>query len=189
MPETSGFVSDWNAADADKLVKKPSLLARMGFASQKALTRRALREAGARAVAGSEQPRFHNIASGLAQRLGLGPVDLYVIEGGGPNALAGRTDRPVVAASLSLLESFTRTELEAVVAHCLVRHREAGRRGVSVGYSDDVRAAALTRYPPALISALAKADAYKGRNASFFLVAQSPSHRSVEQRIEALGEL
>lgn len=189
MPEPSAPVHDWNAADADKLVKKPSLLGRIGLVSQKSLTRRALREAGARPVAGSEQPRFHNIASGLAERLGLGPVDLYVMEKGGPNALAGRTDRPVVAASLSLLESYARTELEAVVAHCLVRHREAGRRGVYVGYSDDVRAAALTRYPPALISAIEKADAYKGRNASFYLVAESPTHRPLEERVEALDAL
>jgi hypothetical protein len=180
--------SDWNAADADMKGKKPGVLARIGLSSHKSATRRALREANARSVTGAEQPRLENIATGLAERLGLGPVDLFVFDGG-PNALAGRTERPVVAVSSTLVESYARTELEAVVAHCLVRHRESGRRGARVGYADDVRAAALTRYPPALVAALEKAEPYTGRNASFYMVATASTHRPLESRTEALGDL
>ena len=189
MPATNTGLPDWNAADASKSLKKPTLLGRISLSSQKNLTRRALSEAGARRMKDGEQPRFRNIASGLAERLGLGSVDLYVMDNGGPNALTGRTDKPVVAASVSLLDSYARTELEAVVAHCLGRHREAGKRGAVVGYSDDVRAAALTRYPPALISALEKVEAYEGRYGSFYLVAGAQTHRPLEERIEALGDL
>lgn len=190
MPDPmSSVVRDWNASDADRFIKKPSVLQRISLTSHKSLTRRALKEAGALPVAGSDVPRLHNIASGLGERLGIGSADLYVIENGGPNALTGRTDHPVVAVTRSLLEGYARTELEAVVAHCLVRHREAGRRGVFIGYSDDVRASALTRYPPALAAAIEKAHAYKGRYATFYLVADGPSHRSPKERIEALGDL
>ncbi|MEA2453623.1 MAG: heat shock protein HtpX [Actinomycetota bacterium] len=185
----SSVVRDWNASDADRYIKKPSVLQRISLTSQKSLTRRALKEAGARPIAGSDAPRLHNIASGLGERLGLGRVDLCLLSGDGANALSGRTDRPVVGVTRSLLDGYARTELEAIVAHCLVRHREAGRRGVLVGYSDDVRACALTRYPPALASAIEKAHAYKGRYASFYLVADGPTHRPVKERIEALGDL
>jgi hypothetical protein len=189
MTEVGTPINDWNAADADRHAKKPSLLGRIALASHRSMTNRALREAGARKVSGDEQPRLHNIASGLAERLRLGPVDLYVIDKGGPNALAGRTDRPVVAVTSSLLTTFARTELEAVVAHCLVRHRSAGRKGVPIGYSDDVRAVALTRYPPALIAAIRKAEPYTGRSAPFYLVGEGPTHRPVEERIEELDML
>jgi hypothetical protein len=182
-------INDWNAADADRDAPRPGLLERLSLSSAKRLTRMALKEADARPVAGSEQPRLHNIAAGLAERLGLGPVDIYVISGGGPNALAGRTERPCVAVTKSLLETYARTELEAVVAHCLVRHREAGRKGVRVGYSDDVRAVALTRYPPALAAALRKAKPNRGRFASSYMVADGPSHRDTPGRIEALADL
>lgn len=189
MPATNTGLPDWNAAGASKDLKKPTVLGRISLSSQKSLTRRALNEAGARRLNATEQPRFRNIASGLAERLGLGSVDLYVMDDGGPNAMTGKTDKPVVAARVSLLDSYARTELEAVVAHCLVRYREAGKRGVVVGYSDDVRAAALTRYPPALISAFERAEAYEGRYGSFYLVAGSPTHRPLQARIEALGDL
>lgn len=185
----SSVVRDWNASDADRAIKKPSILQRIGLTSQKSLTRRALKEAGALAVAGSDAPRLHNLASGLGERMGIGAVDLFIIPEGAPNALTGRSDRPVIAVTRSMLDDFTRTELEAVVAHCLVRHREAGRRGVFVGYSDDVRASALTRYPPALVSAIKKAHSYKGRYATFYLVADGPSHRPPSERIEALEDL
>lgn len=182
-------MNDWNAADADLKIKKPGLLDRLTFTSPKGLTRRALKEAGAVGVSGGDQPRFANIATGLADVLKLGPIDLFVIDGDGANALSGRTDRPVVAATRSLLETYARTELEAVIAHCLVRHRNAGRRGVIVGFSDDVRAVALTRYPPALASAIEKAQPHKGRFPGMYLVADGPTHRPVEERLAALADL
>ena len=182
-------VSDWNAADADRVVKKPGLLGRFALGSPKASTKRALKDAGARAIAGSEAPRLHNIVTGLAERLSLGRVDLFVIEEGGPNALTGRVEAPCIAVTTALLDAYARTELEAVIAHCLVRHREAGRRGAMVGFSDDVRAVALTRYPPALVAAIEKAEPYKGRFAGHYMVADGPTHRPVPERARALTDL
>lgn len=182
-------MSDWNAADAELRVTKPGFLGRLALTSGKALTRKALSEASAVRVSAADEPRLENIATGLAERLGLGAVDLYVIEGAGPNALAGRIERPVVGVTRSLLEAFARTETEAVVAHCLVRHRSAGKRGTVVGYSDDVRAVALTRYPPALATAIDKAVPYDGRFAGLYLVAEGPTHRDKRDRIQALYDL
>ena len=183
------MVSDWNAADAEAKLKKPSLLARISLTSTKSLMRRALADAAAARVEPSDEARLLNIVTGFSERLGLGGVDTYVIEGAGANALAGRTERPVVAVTRALLDGYARTELEAVVAHCLVRHKEAGKRGVTVGYSDDVRAVALTRYPPALVSAIEKAEPYRGRFAALYMVAEGPTHRPTNERAQALNDL
>ena len=182
-------MSDWNAADADLKLRKPGLLGRIALTPTRSLTRKALKDAGARRISGTDAPRLENIVTGLAGRLGLGPVDTYLVEGSGANAMAGRAERPVVGITRELLDGFTRTELEAVVAHCLVRHKEAGKKGIVVGYSDDVRAVALTRYPPALASAIEKVEPYRGRYGSLYLVAEGPTHRSVEERVRALGDL
>jgi hypothetical protein len=182
-------LDDWNAADADRAIPRAGLLGRIRLTSVKATARRALKDSGASPLTGDEQPRFRNIADGLAERLGLGRVDLFVIDRGGPNALCCKLERPTIAATKDLLESYTRTEVEAVVAHCLVRHRAAGHKGGPVGFSDDVRAAALTRYPPALASAIEKADPYRGRYAAFYLVADDPGHRPVAERVTAILDL
>lgn len=181
-------VTDWNAADAARSAPRPGIWSRIALPS-KSQARRALREAGARRLQEGEHPRFRNLADGLAASGSYGSPDLWMIEQGGPNALSCRLERPVVALTQSLLQTFTRTEIEAVVAHCLVRNRVAGKRGVKVGYDDDVRAAALTRYPPALVAALRKAESYTGRYAGFYLVADGPTHRSVDDRIAALLDL
>jgi hypothetical protein len=182
-------VSDWNATDADLKVRKPGLIGRIALTSAKSLTRKALREAGARRISGADEPRLENIVAGLAERLDLGQVDTYLIDGRGANALAGRVERPVVGVTRALLDGYARTELEAVVAHCLVRFRDSGRRGAMVGFSDDVRAVALTRYPPALASAIEKAEPYGGRFGSLYLVAEGATHRPVKERIQALADL
>lgn len=182
-------MNDWNASDADLKVRKPGLLGRIALTSTKASTRRALKDAGAVRITGAEEPRLDNVVGGLAERLGLGPVEIYVIEGQGANALTGRVEGPVIGVTRSLLDTYARTELEAVVAHCLIRHRDAGKKAAVVGYSDDVRAVALTRYPPALAAALEKATPYKGRFASHYLVADGPSHRPVPERVAALNDL
>lgn len=182
-------MSDWNAADAELKVKRPGLLGRISLTSTKGLTKRALAEAGGKRVDPTDEPRLLNIVAGLSERLGIRSVDTYVIEGAGTNALAGRTDRPSLAVTRALLDGYARTELEAVVAHCLVRHKEAGRRGVIVGYSDDVRAVALTRYPPALVSAIDKATPYRGRYAALYMVSDGPTHRPKQERIQALNDL
>lgn len=188
MSTQIGF-DDWNAADADRGMTRPGLLARIKLTSVKAAARRALKESGARPMSDDEQPRFRNIADGLAERLSLGPVDLYVIDRAGDNALCCKLERPTIAATRTLLETYTRTEVEAVVAHCLVRFRTAGHRGVVVGSADDVRASALTRYPPALASAIEKAAPYRGRYAGFYLVADDPSHRPAADRVTAILDL
>jgi Zn-dependent protease with chaperone function len=181
-------VEDWNAIDAERGVRHPGWLTRFRLAS-KAQARAALREAGAVALKDGDEPRFRNLADGLSAKLGLGPIDLFVYPDGGPNAITGRVERPFVCAARSLVSSYTRTEVEAVVAHCLVRHRQPPRGWLPVGYADDVRAVALTRFPPALISALRKADPYRGRAAAFYLVAEGPTHRPVPERIGALVDL
>lgn len=182
-------MSDWNATDADLKVRKTGFLGRIAFTPAKSLTRKALREAGAKRVTGADEPRLENIVTGLAERLGLAQVDTYLIEGNGANAFTGRVERPVIGITRELLDAYARTELEAVVAHCLARYREAGRKGSIVGYSDDVKAVALTRYPPALASAIEKAEPYKGRFAGLYLVAEGATHRPVQERIQALGDL
>lgn len=181
-------VHDWNASDAARTAPRAGLLSRLALPA-KLSARKALKELGARRLSSGDRPRFRNLAEGLAARASSGPPDLWVIENGGPNALSCRLERPVVAVTESLLDEYTRTEIEAVVAHCLVRNRVAGRKGVAVGYDDDVRAVALTRFPPALVAALRKAEPYRGRYGAFYLVADGPTHRPVTDRVEALLDL
>ena len=188
MVATRSPVGDWNAADAERGVRHPGWLKRLRLAS-KSHARAALREAGATALGDDDEPRLRNLADGLGARLGLAHVDLYVYPKGGPNALAGRVERPFVCVARSLLETYTRTELEAVVAHCLIRRSEPARSWLPIGYSDDVRAAALTRFPPALVSAITKAEPYTGRFAAFYLVAEGPTHRPTDERAAALLDL
>ena len=75
----------------------------------------------ARRATADEAPRLHNIAIGLAEKLSVDPLSLWIIPEGGPNALACRVGGPALAVTRSLLDSYGRTELEAVVCHCLVR--------------------------------------------------------------------
>ena len=180
--------TDWNALDAERDLPRPGLLARLSLGSTRTVVKRALKDAKAASLDADSYPRARNIIEGLAERVGVTDVDAYSFDGP-PNAFTGRSDRVVVALSSELLRDFTRTELEAVVAHCLVRAGAAGKRATRVGYADDVRAVALTRYPPALASALEKATPYSGRFASLYLVADSPSHRPVPERVAALQEL
>jgi hypothetical protein len=170
-----------------------------GFAA--ALGRLALRRAGATRVAPEELPRLASLARGLSDDLGIRAPELFVYEGRGPNALVcGRA----IAVSRSALTDLNRTELEALVAHCLVRLDAGSTRiatlasmggaiarslGVIVGPLEDARAAELTRYPPALVAALDKAEPVSGRYGPFYFVAEGPSHAPVGARIESLSEL
>lgn len=179
---------DWNASDADRAVPKPGVLERIGRATSRLQGRRALRESGARPMSERESARFVNVVAGMAERVGAIVVETFLIERGGPNALVYKTDHPVIAVTRSLLDTYTRTEMEAVVAHCLVRAMLDHRR-TRIGYGDDVRAAALTRFPPALASAIQKAASYEGRHAPFYFVATGPSHRPAADRVAALADL
>jgi hypothetical protein len=129
---------------------------------------------------------------------------LFVIPDDVPNAMVCRAKGPALAVTRGLLDDFTRTELEAVIAHCMVRllstdverasmalaQGPLGTRSIPrVGYEDDVRAAAVTRYPPALADAVEKAKPMKGRYAPFWFVADDRSHRPAQERAAAIRDL
>ena len=155
-----------------------------------------------RVFAPDESPRLANIVAGLASDLGMPTPELLAVEDvEGVNALVLRTPRPAIAVTRALVDELTLTELEAVVAHCLVRHRSAplahGRSwarqllrpcAARVGWEDDIHAAALTRYPPALASALRKATPQTTLSSLWF-VADGPAHRPAEERAAAIEDL
>jgi hypothetical protein len=146
--------------------------------------------------------RLFNIAEGLADRTGGHVPAMWLIPGDGPNALVCWAGGPALAVSQSLLVGYTRTELEAVLAHCFVRLRHSaalsealalGRLGITVkapeGPSADAAAAALTRYPPALASAVTKAEARPDRFAPLWFVSGGPAEADPRTRAEMLLDL
>lgn len=161
--------------------------------------RRALAALGPGRAGASSHARLDNIVHGLARDLGL-PEPLVVIAADGhANAITSHVRRPAFAISERFLDRLTRTELEAVTAHCLLRARRdvvrgyamraalgriAGTAGGTIGRDDDLRTVALTRYPPALASALAKAEPASGRLEPFFFAG-----RDVDARRRALADL
>lgn len=174
--------ADWNAADARTHQAVP-LGARV--ASWFSSGRRALREAGAIPADSSGNERALSLLAGLAADAGMDAPALWLFDGS-PNSLVTRRPR-VIAVSRSLLDEFSRTELEGVLAHGLIRTTQSGSH--VVGYDDDVAAVALTRFPPALADALVKIEPVTGRFARFYLVADSPWHRKRNERIAALNDL
>ena len=144
--------------------------------------------------------RAENIVSGLAPRAGIEIPQLWRIPSEDANAFVCRTTGPVIALTSGLIDTYTRTELEAVIAHCCVRlARTATLLGAlrlavtgvmsgrpPAGGADDVVAAAVTRYPPALASAISKATPRSGRGAAFWFVPDSDGERSAERRSELL---
>ncbi len=151
-----------------------------------------------------EHPRFVNIVTGLSQRIGTKTPRLLEVDGLAANALVFGTRRPSIAVTRPLLETFTRTEQEAVAAHCVLRiysghllfthlaavlGRSGSRFAPRVGFEDDIHAVALTRYPPALESAIQKAKPNESATAPFWFVAHSTSHRHPTERIAALRDL
>lgn len=157
-----------------------------------------------RRVGGNHAERVENLAAGLAKTNGLPVPTVYLVSDPAPNALVFRKWGPAIGVTRSLLDTYSRTELETVVAHCLVRlnsrhHRLAllaafwgwigARLGPTVGTDDDVKAAAMTRYPPGLVRALEKAEPAAKRYAPLWFVAGGPSHRPVPERIAALQDL
>jgi hypothetical protein len=164
--------------------------------------RLALRALSAVRVGPQQAPRLFNLAEGLAVAAGIPVPSLWLIPNGGPNALVCRLRGPAVAISRSLLDGYTRTELEAVVAHCFVRLPRAralseavafgllGDRIVPpVGLSHDAAAAALTRYPPAMARAIAKAQPRSDRFSAFWFVGDDAFHDPEPVRIEMLLDL
>lgn len=164
-----------------------------------------LRRLAARPLPAGRAQRLENIVTGLAGDLGIAAPDLYFMDRPGPNALvASGGPNGILAVTPSLLENFTRTELEAVVAHSLLRlHSKAfvysnlaarwsdlgAGLAPRVGAGDDVRTCALTRYPPALAAAIDKCDARIERYAPLWFAADAPSHEPAAARIALLKDL
>jgi hypothetical protein len=164
----------------------------------------AVRKSGSRPAAEGEIPRVRNLAAGLAERVGVLQPEVRVLPGDGAVAIVTGGKRPVVAVTEALASGFTRTETEAVIAHCVVRLASPGLRlaavrarlsvldsmlSAQVGFDDDVKAAALIRYPVALAAAIGKATAPPGRLGPVAFVAEGPSHRPAAERIAAVGDL
>ncbi|HEV2754464.1 MAG TPA: hypothetical protein VG318_01640 [Actinomycetota bacterium] len=161
------------------------------------------RERAARVRPGTS-PRLENMVAGLAEQTKIPAPELWIIDDDEPNALVCFTKRPALAVTRGLVETYTRTELEAVVAHCYVRLAETATPlartmlalsyvspafGVPVGAADDIRAAAITRYPPALASAVTKAVPRRGKGAAFWFVADVGAHVPPAERAAALLDL
>jgi hypothetical protein len=155
--------------------------------------RLALRAAGAEVLEPPRHPRVHNLAAGLSRDLGTPPPELRLLPSPRLNALVCRPGpTPVLALSAGLLAACTRTELEAVVASLLLRVAgdgvERARLAAAFGLRPapdpglDIRAAAVTRYPPALAAALLKCDPQPGRYRAFYFLAEgsSPELRAAE---------
>ena len=159
---------------------------------------------GVVAVAGSE-PRLENLVRGLSDDHRLGTPRAIVLENAPPNAFVWRPlfGTAVLAISRSYLETLSRTELEGVVAHCLVRIDSSDARAATmaglmgpigvrvapkVGVFDDIGAASLTRYPPGLASAIRKAVPARGP-APLWFVSDAPCHRATAIRVEELADL
>jgi hypothetical protein len=155
-----------------------------------------------------EDPRLLNIVAGLSEDLAIEAPPVFVVEGEGVNALIFRRGgRTAIGVTEAARRGLTRTELEAVVAHCLVRSDPATGRldGTSLALGgtfgacapqvselDDARAVAITRYPPALAKAIEKATPASGRFAYLWFVAEAssqPSGASRSARLEALASL
>lgn len=178
--------ADWNADDARRGGGKIPFGTRLAaiLAGGKA----ALRAAGAEPGSGPEIARAANLAQGLATDLGMAVTPQVWTYPGAPNALGVRAGRPVIALSTELLATYSRTEIEAVIAHLLVRMVRVDRSEI-IGYSDDVRTVALTRFPPALASALEKATPHDGKFAHHYFAGVGASHRPVAERLVALMDL
>lgn len=164
----------------------------------------ALKSAGARPAGGSELPRVRNLVMGLASDLGAPIPELWVasIPAGGPNALVTWRRGPIIAVTSEFEETFTRTECEAVLTHCLVRTASGEARSTTLrsGFGPfgpsgteparaDLATVARTRYPPALISALTKAGPQQGAFAALWFVPEAGGEVSASRRAEVLRDL
>ncbi len=165
---------------------------------------RALNAVGARPGRSGELARLENLVQGLASDLAIPPPDLLVTDEPGPNALVAKRSGHVVVVTADLARDFSRTELEAVLAHCLVRVASdqvaAAQVGLAMGPlgtglggltggSDDTLTAGVTRYPPALASAIERCEPSRGRFAALWFVAEGPSHAPSAARVSALRDL
>jgi Zn-dependent protease with chaperone function len=164
--------------------------------------RLALRSVRALPLGATRELRWRHLVTGLAAAAATPAPSLWLIPEGGPNALVCNAGGPTIAVTQSLLDGYTRTELEAVAAHCLSRLKDSRavqeavalgpvgtRIAPFVGFAQDAAAVALTRYPPALASAIGKGDPRSGRFEAMWFVAEGPLHDPQAVRIEMLMDL
>ena len=149
--------------------------------------------------------RVLNLVAGLSKDLGIETPPTFIVRGEGANALmfrhAGATSLGLTRAAI---DEFTRTELEAVIAHSLIRTDPGvgtldktalglggtfGACSARVTEADDARAVAITRYPPALAKAIERSTPVSGRFAYLWFVGEGASHAPREARLEALATL
>lgn len=137
----------------------------------------ALRRSQARPAALADHPRLHNLVEGLCAAHGVEMPDLHLVDDPAPNAFAaGRSaDHAAIVVTQGLLDVMSRVELEAVMAHELSQIKSEDvlvdtaavtmpvpARLVHLVMAqgreprNDMAAVAMTRFPPALASALAK---------------------------------
>jgi hypothetical protein len=166
--------------------------------------RLALRSVSARSLQRGSSPRLENLVAGISSDIGMGTPRIFMTADIGPNAMVCLNRGVALTVSLSAVKQLTRTELEAVIAHTLLRAGQgslrrgslaaalgpaAGPVGPHVGPFEDARAAAGTRFPPALASALAKCDPVRNRFAVLWFAGTGPYHAPADARIAALNEL
>ena len=165
--------------------------------------RLALRAADARPLRPGESPRLVSLVRGVSSDLGVSMPGLWVVDTEVANAFVCNALGPSVAIARPLLETFSRTELEAVVAHCLVRIMRRRPRTLQARIAlglverssrdhtaeDDAQTALVTRYPPGLAAAIRKCDPARGRFAPLYFVADVPSVAAPEQRARELLDL
>lgn len=160
---------------------------------------------GSLAPVPADDVRLLNLVAGLSTDLGHAPPPTFIVQGDGANALVFRYGgRPALGITAAAATELARIELEAVVAHCLVRSDPTvgglDRTSLALGGTfgacagrvtqlDDARAVAVTRYPPALATAIEKATPASGRFSYLWFVAEGPGSVSNEARLEALGSL
>jgi heat shock protein HtpX len=183
--------------------------------------RRVLAAIGGRDADPVIDARLWNLTEGLSIGAGLRQPRLRVIDVPTLNAMAAgaRADRAIVGVTAGLLAELDRIELEAVLAEELIQIRRQDTapatvlaatfglgRAIALPADGDAQAdqaaVALTRYPPALASALEKIDA-KGAEvpgqpsfmAHLWLADPRPGDTDgrgrlpIRERIEALREL
>ncbi|MEA2498361.1 MAG: heat shock protein HtpX [Actinomycetota bacterium] len=140
---------------------------------------------GAREIAPGEQPRLSNMVEGLASDLGVAPPLVGVLDDDEANAFVIGGRSPSIGFTTGLVAGYTRTELEAVVAHCLVRVQ--GRGAIRpAGLAEDIASVTLTRYPPALASALRKASPRPERAGVRWFVPEGGDPSTEQRAVEVL---
>jgi hypothetical protein len=136
-----------------------------------------------------EHLRLWNITEGLTTTVQIAPPQLFLVRSEDCNAFALGGAKPGLGFTTGMLDTYTRTELEAVVAHGVARLVRAGRGRVGEPEaSDDISAAALTRYPPALASALRKSTPRPDGGAIGWFVPEGGG-ASAESRAQAVLDL